>query len=91
MSRRPSALTTWRCRATLPHAPGNAIPFGGPQNFGQAYQDFSYTKGKHELRSGGTLTYLRDNRTFGAYEESEQVLGSKIGQGMDNLIAGQSL
>jgi hypothetical protein len=72
-----------------PTAPGSGIPFGGPQNFGEAYQDFSYTKGKHELRWGGSFTYLRDNRTFGLYEESEQVLGNKIGSGIDNLVAGQ--
>jgi hypothetical protein len=72
-----------------PFTPGNSIPFGGPQNFGQAYQDFSYTKGKHELRFGGSVTYLRDNRTFGAYENGEQILGKNIGQGMDNLLAGQ--
>ena len=56
----------------LPTAPGSGIPFGGPQNFGEAYQDFSYTKGKHELRFGGTAEYLRDNRTFGAYEEGDR-------------------
>ena len=72
-----------------PTSPGTAIPFGGPQNFGQAYQDFSWTKGRHEFRFGGSVNYLRDNRTFGAYEESEQVLGNKIGSGIDNLIAGQ--
>jgi outer membrane receptor protein involved in Fe transport len=72
-----------------PTAPGSGIPFGGPQNFGEAYQDFNYTKGKHELRWGGSFTYLRDNRTFGLYEEGEQILGNKIGVGVDNLIAGQ--
>ncbi len=38
-------------------------PFGGPQNFGEAYQDLSYTKGKHEFRFGGDVVYLRDNRS----------------------------
>ena len=73
----------------LPTAPGSGIPFGGPQNFGEAYQDFSYTKGKHELRFGGTAEYLRDNRTFGAYESASEVLGSSDGQGLDNLLSGQ--
>ncbi len=71
-----------------PTSPGNALPFGGPQNFGQLYQDFSYVVGKHEIRFGGTQTYIRDNRTFGAYEESENILGKSIGQGLDNLYAG---
>jgi hypothetical protein len=38
-----------------PFAPGaGGYPFGGPQNFGEAYQDFSWTKGRHEFRFGGT-------------------------------------
>jgi hypothetical protein len=56
-----------------PFAPGaGGYPFGGPQNFGEAYQDFSWTKGRHEFRFGGTLEYLRDNRTYGAYNEASQ-------------------
>ncbi len=73
----------------LPFAPGSAIPFGGPQNFGEAYQDFSWIKGKHEVRFGGTIEYLRDNRTFGAYEEGNQILGATAGKGLDNLLSGQ--
>ena len=52
----------------LPFTPGNGIPFGGPQNFAQFYQDFGFTKGSHNLRFGGSYEYLQDNRTFGAYE-----------------------
>jgi len=69
--------------------PGGTTPFGGPQNFGQLYEDLSYTIGKHEIRWGGSQTYLRDNRTFGAYEDSTNVVGYTLGQGMDNLISGQ--
>jgi hypothetical protein len=72
-----------------PFSPAAAIPFGGPQNFGQAYQDMSWIKGKHEVRFGGTIEYLRDNRTFGAYEEGEQILGNTNGKGIDNLLGGQ--
>jgi outer membrane receptor protein involved in Fe transport len=73
-----------------PFAPGaGGYPFGGPQNFGEAYQDFSWTKGRHEFRFGGTLEYLRDNRTYGAYNEASQVFGSTLGAGMDNFLAGQ--
>jgi len=73
-----------------PFAPGaGGYPFGGPQNFGEAYQDFSWTKGRHEIRFGGTLEYLRDNRTYGAYNEASQVFGSTLGTGMDNFLAGQ--
>jgi outer membrane receptor protein involved in Fe transport len=48
--------------------PGNGIPFGGPQNFLQFYQDWSHSMGRHSLRFGGSYDYQRDNRTFGAYE-----------------------
>ncbi len=71
-----------------PTSPGNALPFGGPQNFGQLYEDLSYVVGKHEIRWGGSQTYLRDNRSFGAYEESDNVLGTSTGQGLDNLYIG---
>ncbi|MGA8599457.1 MAG: TonB-dependent receptor [Bryobacteraceae bacterium] len=73
-----------------PFSPGNGgTPFGGPQNFGEAYQDFSYTTGKHELRFGGSITYLRDNRSYGAYNSGLQIFGSTVGQGIDNFLAGQ--
>jgi hypothetical protein len=49
--------------------PGNAIPFGGPQNFIQYYQDWSHVMGRHTLRFGGSYNYIQDNRAFGAYEE----------------------
>jgi outer membrane receptor protein involved in Fe transport len=72
-----------------PFDPAGAIPFGGPQNFGEAYQDMSWVKGRHEVRFGGTYEYFRDNRTFGAYEEGEQILGNTVGKGLDNLLNGQ--
>lgn len=54
----------------LPFNPGSAIPFGGPQNFIQAYQDFNWTKGTHQFRFGGLYIHIRDNRTFGAYQNA---------------------
>jgi outer membrane receptor protein involved in Fe transport len=70
----------------LPGGP-DGLPFGGPQNFGEVYQDFSYTIGKHELRFGGDVEYLRDNRTSGAYNEALETFGSTVGQGLDNFLA----
>jgi outer membrane receptor protein involved in Fe transport len=73
-----------------PSSPGvGGYPYGGPQNFGEAYQDFSYTIGKHELRFGGSIEYLRDNRTYGAYNQANQIFGNTIGSGVDNFLAGQ--
>ena len=72
-----------------PFTPGNAVPFGGPQNFLQSYQDVSYTKGKHNWRFGGNYVYIRDNRTFGAYEEAVETLStSNFGQAMDRFFNG---
>jgi hypothetical protein len=73
----------------LPFSPGNAIPFGGPQNFVQGYEDFSILKGRHNFRMGGSYTYLRDNRTFGAYQNPVQQVGRNFGSGMDNLLNGE--
>ena len=71
-----------------PYTPGNGIPFGGPQNFIQIYQDFSYIKGRHNFRFGGSYNYIRDNRTFGAYQTSVNVLGTTAPKGIDNMLNG---
>jgi hypothetical protein len=75
---------------TLPGSPGG-LPFGGPQNFGEAYQDFSYTIGKHELRFGGSVEYLRDNRSYGAFNEAIQTFGNTVGQGFGQFPGRQSI
>ncbi len=73
----------------LPFSPGNAIPFGGPQNFYQITNDIQYIKGRHTLNFGGDFDQLRDNRTFGAYENSVNVLSSKnAGDAFNNLVVG---
>ena len=73
-----------------PFSPGNAIPFGGPQNYVQTYHDINYTKGKHAFRFGGNYVYIRDNRTFGAYEEAVETLStSSFGAGMDRFFNGK--
>ena len=75
-----------------PFRPGaGGYPFGGPQNFGEAYQDFSYTIGKHEFRFGGDIEYLRDNRSYGAYNEASEIFGNTVGSGIDNFLGRQSL
>lgn len=72
-----------------PFTPGNGIPFGGPQNFVQLYEDLSWSHGKHNLRFGGDFEYIRDNRTFGAYETAGDYLSSgAVGDAVSNLLAG---
>jgi outer membrane receptor protein involved in Fe transport len=73
-----------------PTTPGNSIPYGGPQNLYQFYQDLSWTKGKHQIRFGGNYIHTRDNRTFGAYEGSTAYLNrtGDLGDAFDQLVAG---
>ena len=73
----------------LPTSPGSAIPFGGPQNFIQGYEDLNWTRGNHQFRFGGQYVHIRDNRTFGAYQNAVSVLGSTQAQALSNLIAGR--
>src|SRR5262249_43924824 len=58
--------------------PGNAIPFGGPQNIGQVSEDVNWNKGKHQFRFGGQFVYIQDNRAFGAYQNATEQLGTNI-------------
>ncbi|HTG17042.1 MAG TPA: carboxypeptidase regulatory-like domain-containing protein, partial [Blastocatellia bacterium] len=69
-------------------SPGSGIPFGGPQNFLQAFQDMNWTKGAHQLRFGGQYVHIRDNRTFGAYEYADARLGNTKAEGLAGLVAG---
>lgn len=75
----------------LPWNPGSAIPFGGPQQLLQLYQDFNWVKGKHDLRFGGSYTHMKDTRTFGAYANSVEALARASGQNLtslDNFVTG---
>src|SRR6185436_3693900 len=49
---------------------GNAIPFGGPQNLYQVFSSATYVRGNHNLKLGGQYLHLRDNRTFGAFQNA---------------------
>jgi Carboxypeptidase regulatory-like domain/TonB dependent receptor/TonB-dependent Receptor Plug Domain len=72
-----------------PFSPGNAVPFGGPQNYIQINQDVSKSIGKHSFRFGGLYTYLQDNRAFGAYEEAVEALGTNVSSAVSGLVSGQ--
>jgi len=75
----------------LPFNPGVAIPFGGPQNLYQFYQDISWNKGNHQFRFGGQYIQTRDNRTFGAFENATESLapqGGFLEGGLDNFLTG---
>jgi hypothetical protein len=69
--------------------PGNAIPFGGPQNLYQFYDDVSWTLGKHQIKVGGQFVQLRDNRVFGAFQNPVELLGTNLSSGITNLVNGE--
>jgi Carboxypeptidase regulatory-like domain/TonB dependent receptor len=72
----------------LPFDPGSAIPFGGPQNLYQFYQDFNNTRGNHTFRFGGSYIKIQDNRTFGAYQTAVETLGASDSDALDNMVNG---
>jgi hypothetical protein len=73
----------------LPTQPGLGIPGGGAQNTYAIQQDISVVKGKHQLRFGGSYTFIKDNEMFAAYLNPVEVLGSgSIPSGLDALLRG---
>ncbi len=75
----------------LPWSPGSAIPFGGPQQLWQLYQDQTWVMGKHEFRFGGSYVRILDDRTFGAYANSVEALNTTSAAipSLDNFVLGQ--
>lgn len=73
-----------------PWSPGNAIPFGGPQQFLQLYQDQTWLKGSHDIRFGGSYVHIKDDRTFGAYANSPEFLNTTSNAliSLNNLVTG---
>jgi len=59
------------------NAASSPAGFAGPQNSGQAYEDLSYTLGRHQLKFGGQIFYIQDNRFFGAYQNAVESLGQQ--------------
>ncbi len=74
-----------------PFTPGNGGAFGGPQNILQFYEDVSWSKGAHTVRFGGTYDYIRDNRTYAAYQTAVDGLSKSTGLGgaISGLLSGQ--
>ena len=64
------------------------LPFGGPQNTIQVFQDFAWTKGRHTPRFGGQWDNIQLNKAFGAYAQAVEQLGTAFGSGLDNLVSG---
>jgi Carboxypeptidase regulatory-like domain len=60
-----------------------AIPFGGPQNLFQGFSTLTWQIKNHTLKFGGQYIHIRDNRTFGAFENATADFG-----GVQDLISG---
>src|SRR5207244_2053191 len=71
-----------------PFTPGNAVPFGGPQNFIAFNEDASWSHGVHNVRFGGLYNYIQDNRAFGAYQEAVEALGTNSSSAVNGLVSG---
>ena len=71
-----------------PFTPGNAIPFGGPQNFFEFNEDVSWIHGLHTVRFGGLYNYIQDNRAFGAYQQAVEALGTNSNNAVNGLVTG---
>src|SRR6185503_2495457 len=72
------------------NAAASPAGFGGPQNSGQAYQDMSYSRGRHQIKFGGQYFYIQDNRFFGAYQNAVESLGTQgnYAQAFGNFVTG---
>ena len=67
-------------------APGEGgLPFGGPQNTFQPEQDIAWTKGRHNMRFGGGLTYIQLNVAYGAYAQAVEQLGGDFADSIADL------
>jgi outer membrane receptor protein involved in Fe transport len=75
----------------LPFNPGSAIPFGGPQALTTLLQDVTWAQGKHDIRFGGSFVRIKDDRTFGAFQNAVMALNtaSAAGPSLDGLVLGQ--
>ena len=62
---------------------GNSLPAGGPQNTLAGYTGFTYSRGRNTWKFGGHLRFLRDNHTFGAFEN-----GFGLGGTMQSMLDG---
>jgi hypothetical protein len=62
------------------------LPVGGPQNTIQIADDFSWNKGRHNMRFGGQFTYIQLNYAYGAYNQAVEALGSTSAQSMADLV-----
>jgi len=69
-------------------AGSGGLPFGGPRNSLQLFQDMSWTKGTHTVRFGGAYNYQQLNVAFGAFAQAIEQLGTDKPTAMTNFASG---
>ena len=62
------------------------LPFGGPQNTLQIGEEYSWTKGRHNIRFGGDFTYIQLNVAYGAYAQAVEALGSSLAPSINSMV-----
>ena len=72
----------------LPFSPGSAIPFGGPQKVFNFSQEINYNIGDNSIKVGGQYYKIKDNRAFGAFQNSVETLGSSNASAAENFFNG---
>jgi hypothetical protein len=61
------------------------VPVGGPQNTVQPQDDLSWTKGRHNMKFGGGITYIQLNYAYGAYAQAVEQLGAGTQDSFNDL------
>ena len=70
--------------------PGNAIPFGGPQNVVQLIEDLSWNRRRHQFTFGGALCHrIQDNELLAPTKKQSNNSEITCTGGLNNLVAGQ--
>jgi hypothetical protein len=64
------------------------LPYGGPQNTVQIFEDMAWSKGTHTIRYGGQYDYIQMNKSYGAYAQAVEQLGTSFSKGMDAMVNG---
>jgi len=75
------------------NAASSPVGVAGAQNTGQIYKDFSLSRGRHQIKFGGVIYYIQDNRFFGAYQNAVESLAStqnNYAQSLDNFVNGSA-
>ncbi|MBS1801300.1 MAG: TonB-dependent receptor [Acidobacteria bacterium] len=85
----PGTSTFFQLPGFYDFNPGTGgLPFGGPQNTIQINQDLNVQKGRHSMQFGAQILYLQANNSYGAYAQANELAGTNVKNGLQNLLTG---